>query len=529
VRFALVLGAALLAGSVAGADAREAAQVPPIALSSVRLDRDLVVMRADGTHRRVITLNGRDDSDPSWSPDGRRIAFSYYDGRRERVAVFELRSRRVRDLGEGFNPDWSPDGKRLVFLDAEGFHDLVVMNADGTGRRSLGLTNAGIADLTDPEWSPDGRRIAFVGEGLYVVDADGSSPRRIRPEGAMGSATWSPNGRRIAFDCQTRRFPVCLVRANGSGLRGLTRAGQQPNWSRRGGLIALTQEDVPSAVVLIRPDGRFVRRIRGDFASADWALNGRRLVAEHEIGRGIRLYAIDSAGRSIDRLTEGRHGVDQAPAWSPDGSRIAFRRRLRGRCSLAVLNVRPRRTRVLVPRTRGRFCWDRPDWSSRGRGIVYSSGGDLWTVPPRGGRPRRLTSSKVDERGPRWAPDGRSIGFVTDAGIWVFRPGGPRRLLVRDGGLFAWSRDGSALAYSLYNRITDQSDLFVQKEGEPARRLYEGIDGAPAWSPDGNRLAFAHTDLDPRDLGLTTLLVVDLAGRATEVIDDPTGDPDWRP
>jgi Tol biopolymer transport system component len=286
---------------------------------------------------------------------------------------------------------------------------------------------------------------------------------------------------------------------------------------------------VPSAVVLIRPDGRFVRRVRGDFASADWSPNGRRLVAEHEIERGIRLYAIDSAGRSIDRLTAGRDSVDQAPAWSPDGSRIAFRRRQRGRCSLAVLNVRTRRTRVIVPRTRGRFCWDRPDWSSRGRGIVYSSGGDLWAVSPRGGRPRRLTFSKVDERGPRWAPDGKSIGFVTNAGIWFLRPGGPRRLLVAGGGFFAWSRDGTVLAYSIYNRITDQSDLFVKKESVPARRLFEGIDGAPAWSPEGNRLAFSHTDPDPRGLGPTTLLVVDLAGRATDVIDDPAGDPDWRP
>ena len=167
----VVMGAALVAGSVAGAQAREVASLPPIVFSSGQLDRDLLVMRADGSHRRVLTPVGRDDSDPSWSRDGLRIAFSFYNGRRERVAVLELGTGRVRDLGDGFNPDWSPDGRRLVFLDAEGFGDLLVMDARGTNRHRLGLAGSGIEDETDPSWSPDGQKIAFVGDGLWVVHA----------------------------------------------------------------------------------------------------------------------------------------------------------------------------------------------------------------------------------------------------------------------------------------------------------------------------------------------------------------------
>ena len=514
----------LLVAFVATASGSGESNPPPIVFPSARLDRDLVVMRADGSGRRTVTLSGRDDSHPSWSPDGTRIAFDYFDGRRQQIAVLDLRSGRVTTVGEGARPDWSPDGRRLVALDAEGFDDLVTMNADGSGRHKLGLSTAGIADETDPSWSPDGHHIAFVGDGLYVVDASGSGLRRLRREGLGGTASWSPNGRRIAFDCALRRFESCTVGADGSRLRGLSRLGRHPSWSRRN-LVAAALEENLTGVIVIRPDGRVVRRLRGSLSSPDWSPNGRRLVAAHEVATNVRLYSIDQSGGQIERLTARPGTVDRAPVWSPDGTRIVFRRRHGRRCSLDVLDLRTRHTRVIVRRVSDRYCLDRPDWSTRG--IVYESAGDLWSVPGRGGAPRRLTSTKAGERSPRWAPDGRSIGFVSRRGIWLQRPNGTRTLIVRDGGAFAWSRDGTSLAYAIYNGGTEQDDLYVKLGAAPARRLFEGIDGAPTWSPDGQRLAFAHTDPDPH--GISTLLVVDLAGHAAEIADDPAGDPDWRP
>ena len=237
------MGTALLAVSVAGAQPRDTAAVPPIVFSSGQLDRDLVVMRANGSHKRVLTPTGRDDSNPSWSPDGLRIAFDFYNGRRSRIGLLDLGTGVVRDLGDGFNPDWSPDGRRLVFLDAENFDDLVTMNANGSKRRRLNLRGMGIADETDPSWSPNGTEIAFVGDGLWVVDARTGKGRRIRARGTPGTATWSPNGHTIAFDCGPGRFNVCLVRPDGTRFRGLTRKGSHPNWSPRGGLIATTRQD----------------------------------------------------------------------------------------------------------------------------------------------------------------------------------------------------------------------------------------------------------------------------------------------
>jgi Tol biopolymer transport system component len=270
-----------------------------------------------------------------------------------------------------------------------------------------------------------------------------------------------------------------------------------------------------------------MRRVRGSLTSPDWSPNGKHLVAAHQGPTNVRLYAIDPAGTRIQSLTSRRGVVDRAPAWAPDGTRLVFRRRHRKRCSLAVLDLRDLRTRILVPRTRDRYCLDRPDWSAPGRGILFESAGDLWTVPLRGGRPHRLTSTKTEESSPRWAPDGHSLGFEARGGIWIMRPGGTRSLLVPGGGLFAWSRDGRSLAYAVWNGRTEQSDLYVKTEAAPARRLFEGIDGVPTWSPDGNRIAFSHTDPDPHSEAV--LLVVDLARNAVEIDDQPAGDPDWRP
>jgi Tol biopolymer transport system component len=526
VRLLWLAGPLVVVAMTATADGAVQRQLPPIAFPTNRVDHDLVVMRTDGRARRTLSSSGRDEGHPSWSPDGSRIAFDYYDGRRERVAVFDLRNGRVSEIGEGFNPDWSSKGQ-LVAVDAENFDDLVTMNADGSGRRKLRLTGAGIADETDPSWSRDGRRIAFVGDGLYVVNADGSELRRVRREGTGGGASWSPADRRIAFDCVTRRFESCTVGSDGSRLRGLSRQGRHPNWSTKGNLVATTLEEPTRGIELIRPDGRVVRHLRGGLTSPDWAPDGKQLTAAREGASNVRLYAIDPAGARIERLTSRRGVVDRAPGWAFDGKKLVFRRRHGKRCSLVVLDVQARRARVAVPRTQDRYCTDRADWSARGRGILYESAGDLWTVPPRGGPPHRLTTTRIRESSPSWAPDGRSIGFVAPGGIWIMRPDGARRLLVPRGGRFAWSRDGTSLAYSVWNGATEQSDLYVTTGEAPPRRLFEGIDGAPSWSPEGTRIAFSHTDADPN--AESVLLVIDLAGNATQIDDQPAGDPDWRP
>jgi Tol biopolymer transport system component len=403
----------------------------------------------------------------------------------------------------------------------------VTINADGSGRRNLGLTSYGIDQETAPAWSPDGRRIAFVGTGLYVVGDDGANPRKVRPEGYDGGADWSPNGREIAFDCYSRRYTVCRVRPDGSGFHGVTNRGARPAWSRRN-LIAVTYDGDPYAEVrvdLVKTDGRLVRTLR-QVVDATWSPNGTRLLVAQDPETN-RLYSTDPVGEALVRLSGSARAYDQAPVWSPDGRNVAFRRLDHRGCSLAVRAVASRRVRLLVRgRSRG-FCNGRVDWSADGRRILFAAHGDLWTVAGRGGRPRRLTSTREAETKPRWAPDQRSIGFVSHAGIWLLDPIGRRTLLIPRGGRFAWSHDGSMIAY------LENSALYVRAGTGARRRLYDHVVDGPSWSPDDQRIAFTsyppgNPNAPALQVPVPSLYTTDLAGQSTEILDN-VFQPDGRP
>jgi TolB protein len=177
-------------------------------------------VNADGTENKVLIPNQAFEESPRWSPDGKHIAFvSTRDGQQELYVadlVFPVPAggegkgegvknikRLTSEVAADNNPSWSPDGKQLAFAShRNGNWEIYVMNADGSKVRRL--TSNPAMDYW-PAWSPDGKRIAFTSNRdgnyeIYVMNADGTDQRNLTQHpGQDNHATWSPDGKRVAW------------------------------------------------------------------------------------------------------------------------------------------------------------------------------------------------------------------------------------------------------------------------------------------------------------------------------------------
>jgi Tol biopolymer transport system component len=306
------------------------------------------------------------------------------------------------------------------------------------------------------------------------------------------------------------------------------------------GRIAFTSgRDGNGEIYVMNADGSGQTNLTNNPAVDDepaWSPDGSRIA----FTRGGDVYVMNADGAAQTNLTN-HPANDSWPAWSPDGTKIAFVSDRDGNAEIYLMNADGSSQRNLTDNSGSdRF----PTWSPDGGKIAFMRGEELnaevYTMNADGSSQRNLTNSPA--RGdylPDWSPDGSKIAFSTGwdpchacSNIWVMgNDGSAQKGLTDDGyahGAPRWSPDGSQIAFVTYRDHNDEVYI-TSADGGDQRNLTKSpdMDYWPDWSPDGTKIAFESW----RD-GNGEIYVMDAdGGGQTNVTEDPGNDyrPAWSP
>ena len=304
--------------------------------------------------------------------------------------------------------------------------DVEIVAVDLRGRQTNLTHNPGL-DVS-PAVARDGR-IAFMSArdgqpDLFVMDADGGNVHRVTNSAADDS------GIALAEDLEW----------------------SQASWSPDGARIAFDgkyqavgppceQHCASWHVLVVGSDGRRLEEVARDARAPAWSPEGRRIAYESDVdadfqSRGITVTRLDGEGSVGMRAVNGESAI--GPVWSPNGREVAFQASRAEGAGTWISTARADGTRK-----RRLAAGRNPSWSPDGRWIAYISDGYLYTMHPTGRRRQRLTPKGLQVLAFAWSPSGRSLAVVFGKDLrieTVTADGRHLRLIRREpAGSYLWS------------------------------------------------------------------------------------------
>ncbi|WAC14093.1 DPP IV N-terminal domain-containing protein [Dyadobacter pollutisoli] len=465
-----------------------------------------------GGDAKALTDGMGDDRQPSWSPDGSKVAFqSFRDG------YYHIWS--VNKDGSGLKqitlgvfderePEWSPDGKSIVFSsDRAGNYDIWKMDLH---THALTQITKDPANDYCPSFSPDGSKITFISErtsapGIYIWSSDGEK-LAIKSAGKLAAPAFNPAGTHIFYNLSTGAFSslqdLDIAAGTTTALTVTTGAGisdvfpfrtswlneEEYMYSADGKIKISTvgeknEELVPFKAMVTVVTPKYARKAYDFNAGKPKSVKGIKGLNVSPDGKRYVFSALGDIwllekGNPIPKALTKDAYMDADPTWSPDGTQLAFLSDRSGAMNLWLHDIKTGKQTMLVKLD---YDLNYPNWSPDGSKIAFYMGdskntwgrGTLQTVEVKTGKIEKIHESLFVPSQPSWSPDGQTIAL---SGLQVYS-----------------TRYREGINKFILVSLDKQPDRFVSPM--PERSLGMRAKNGPAWSPDGKYIAYTQDGL----------------------------------
>ena len=481
---------------------------------------DLYKVNVDGTGLERLTTDPAYDDQAAISPDGRSVAFVSTRGLgKTRIWLLDIATKRAQlvapSAGGDFRPAWSPDGQRIAFTsdrDSRGtrvpgqwehLHStrLYVVRRDGTGLRAI-TQGAGV--IGTPSWSADGTRI------IYYETSEIESWSARSGDGVNGET-----------------HIVSIDVASGSTKQHTTGPGVRlwPRYLSDGSIAFLVRNGADAHLSIVSREGVVTDTPKSTFRNPSWSSDGAQ-VAYHKVLTVPGTFSMMAAFSRDSEMQLTRIIGGLFPAYSPRGDRVVLgvteRPQVDGRPNpkaplqrnLHIMNADGTDRRLLFSRD-GETAFA-PAWSPDGSRIAFSlgryfrapghPGGEVAVINPDGSGFQSLAKDESNNGFPSWSPDGKRIVYKKDHHLVILnladnkvtaltQPGPqydnfPQWSPKGDWIMFTSDRDGNA-DFKLY---------LIKPDGTDLKKLTDTPgDAHSIWSPDGQWIVFSSARMGFKD------------------------------